>query len=71
MTNVPENIRAAWKEVYVLFDTHYMMDNTEDAWNEFWKQAKGIMAKHQDMKRIMDMLVTVSDMISDRMINGG
>ena len=71
MTNVPEDIREAWKEVYVLFDTHYLMDNTEEAWLEFWTKAKEIMVRHKEMKHIMDMLVAVADMISDRMINGG
>ena len=35
-TNVPDNIREMWKDVYVLFDKHFMMDaDNQDDWNAY------------------------------------
>ena len=36
MTNVPDDVRQAWKELYILFDTNYNMDGSEEAWIEYW-----------------------------------
>ena len=66
MTNVPDELRQVWKEIYVLFDTHYQMPNTAEAWNKFWDEAKGIMDRHSDMQ-LLELIVVVSEMISDRM----
>ena len=67
MTNVPPEIRDMWTDLYKLFDINYRMENTEDAWNRFWNQAKEIMNKHGDPPHLMEMISTVSEMISDRM----
>lgn len=67
MTNVPDSIRDMWKDLYVLFDKHYLIPNTEEAWTGFWNEAKAIVDKYKDnTKRIIEFLVVVSAMIEDR-----
>jgi hypothetical protein len=66
MTNVPNELRDVWKEIYVLFDTHYKMENTVSAWDGFWEEAKAIMDRHSDLQ-LLELIVAVSEMISDRM----
>ena len=66
MTNVPNELREVWKEIYILFDTHYQMENTVDAWDGFWQEAKAIMDRHSDMQ-LLELIIAVSEMISDRM----
>ena len=43
MTNVPEKIREAWKDVYVLFDTSYSMDGSDEAWKAYWDKANKLV----------------------------
>lgn len=62
MTNVPQDIRDMWADVYRLFDLHYNMDNTAEAWQKFWKQAEEIQAKY-DNPHLLGMVMVVSDMI--------
>ena len=65
MTNVPDYIREMWKDVYVLFDTHYNMDtDSTDAWQEFWDEAMKINQKYIAMPCVIDLLSTVSEMIA-------
>ena len=66
MTNVPEELREVWKEIYVLFDSHYKMPNTAEAWDGFWAEAEGIMNRHEDM-HLLELLIAVSELIADRM----
>lgn len=64
-TNVPENLREMWKDVYILFDTHFLMDtNDQDAWNAFWAEAMKINEKHIEIPCVIDLLSTVSEMIA-------
>ena len=67
MTNVPEEIRDMWKDVYVFFDSHYLMPNTIVSWSEFWKQAGQIVGKYKENYHVWDFILTVSDIISDKM----
>ena len=62
MTNVPNEIREMWADVYRLFDANYNMLNTEFCWNQFWKQAEEIKKKYNHPK-LVDLIVTVSEMI--------
>lgn len=66
MTNVPDELREVWKEIYVLFDTHYQMPNTAESWDGFWKEAEEIMNKHDDMN-LLELILAVSEMIADKM----
>ena len=66
MTNVPDALREVWKEIYVLFDTHYRMPNTEAAWNEFWEQGKAIMDRHKEL-HLLELVIAVSELIADKM----
>lgn len=58
MTNVPDRIREAWKDIYVLFDTHYSMDcSSPEAWNQYWAKACEIWNKYRedlDLAYILD-----------------
>lgn len=67
MTNVPNDLREMWADVYKLFDRNYLMQNSEASWNEFWKQAMAIKAKYPEQDRLFKLLTIVGDMIGDRM----
>lgn len=66
MTNVPNELRDMWTDVYKLFDVHYLMENTPEAWELFTERAKAVWEKHGRNKRLMSMICTVIDMIDDR-----
>ena len=63
MTNVPENIRQCWKELYILFDTNYNMDGSEEAWIQYWKQAKAIVMKYGDEIPLLQICEAIANMI--------
>ena len=64
MTNVPDNIREAWKDIYILFDTHYGMDGSNpDAWADFSKKAAEIYMRHKDAVDLAGAINAVSDML--------
>lgn len=67
MTNVPQRIRDLWTDVYVLFDRNYLMENTEEAWGSFWKQAEDIGEKYKGCPYLPKMLDVIVEMIEDRM----
>ena len=65
MTNVPDKIRDMWKDVYILFDSHFLMDTSDqNVWNAFWAEATKINEKYLDIPCVIDLLTTVSEMIS-------
>ena len=63
MTNVPEKIREAWKDVYVLFDTSYSMDGSDEAWKQYWDKANKLVAKYGDEVPLLELLEQVAHMI--------
>lgn len=64
MTNVPDRIREFWKEIYILFDKHFLIDvNNQDSWIAFWADANVIIQKYGEIPSI-DLLSAVSEMIS-------
>lgn len=67
-TNVPDAIRAIWTDLYKLFDTHYLMSNTEADWMLFWKEAEQVWLKYGKSDRVMDGINLVSEMIRDKFI---
>lgn len=63
MTNVPEPIRQAWKELYILFDTNYSMDGSQQAWEHYWEQANKLIQKYGDDVPLLEMTVSIAHMI--------
>ena len=65
MTTVPDNVREFWKQVYVLFDTHFRMDiHDADNWNKFWADAEKIYHLHEnDIPKCELLLHSVAEMI--------
>ena len=68
MTNVPNNIREMWKDIYCLFDVNYNMQNTPEAWKSFWDQAAKIQEKY-DEPHLLGLIVIVSDMIEGHIVD--
>ena len=68
MTNVPQNLRDLWKDIYVLFDKNYLMKNDKKSWDSFWKQATEIGNKYDGCPYLFKMFDLVSFMIEQRMI---
>ena len=67
MTNVPQRIRDLWTDVYVLFDRNYLMPNTAEAWDSFWKQTAEISLKYEGCPYLVKMFDVVCTIIEDRM----
>lgn len=67
MTNVPDRIRKTWKDLYKLFDIHYRMKNTEADWAAFWRDATVIYEESGQNERVMEALILIADVFSDRM----
>ena len=66
MTNVPDNIREMWKEMYILFDTHFLMDvNDQENWKDYWGKAVEMIKKY-DIPNMIDMLQAMADIIVER-----
>lgn len=66
MTNVPNDLRDMWTDLYKLFDVHYLMENTVEEWGKFLKHAQEVWEKHNRNERLMSMINIVIDMIGDR-----
>ena len=67
MTNAPSDLREMWTDVYKLFDIHYKMQNTTEAWTEYWNHCSDLYEKHKKyQKRLIEMLNAVSGLIKDR-----
>ena len=65
MTNVPDNIREYWKDVYILFDKHFLMDvSKQESWEAFWADGCEIVRKYDGMPSVIDHLSVVAEMIS-------
>ena len=63
MTNVPNEIREMWADVYKLFDLNYNLPNTAEAWSRFWEQAEQIRQKYPENPHLGAMIIVVSEMI--------
>lgn len=64
MTNVPDDVRAMWKDVYVLFDKHYLMDvSKQESWEKFWDEARQIYEKYPQIESLIDLLSCVSELL--------
>lgn len=65
MTNVPDRIREFWKDIYILFDRHYLMDvSQEQSWINFWDDGNKIIQKYDELPCVIDLLSVVSELIS-------
>lgn len=63
MTNVPDNVRAAWKDLYILFDTNYGMDGSDKAWEKYWGQATQLIKKYGDEIPVLEMTESIARML--------
>lgn len=63
MTNVPQEIRDAWADVYRLFDVSYNMDGSEEAWKTFWERANELIRKYDDDIPLLELLESIAHMI--------
>lgn len=70
MTNVPNELRDMWADVYRLFDIHYLMEDTEPAWAGFLDKARELWERYNRNHRLMCMINVVIDMIDDRIKAG-
>jgi len=67
MTNVPDDLRQMWKDVYVLFDSNYLLENTEEAWKAYWDKAAKIYGEYASKyPQILDMINIATEIIEAR-----
>lgn len=67
MTNVPQDVRNMWTDLYKLFDRHYCMDGSDEAWIAFHTEAKELWEKYDSNSRFIYGVIFVSDWIADRL----
>lgn len=67
MTNCPEPTRKIWTDLYKLFDIHYKMPNTDEAWKSYWDDGRKIYEQSHENPRVMDALTIISEVFADRM----
>ena len=63
MTNVPNELRDIWTDAYKLFDVHYKMENTTDAWATLLNHCKEVWEKHGQSEQMMILIHAIVDMI--------
>ena len=63
MTNVPQNIRNACTDVYVLFDKSYLMDGSVQAWKEYWDKANELIQKYGEEVPLLELLEDIAHML--------
>jgi len=68
MTNVPDNLREMWADLYRLFDLNYNIKNDAESWKKFWEQVEQLNDKHKN-RHFMALAIIVSDMIEDHILN--
>lgn len=70
-TNVPQEIRTIWTDLYKLFDIFYKMPNTEADWLRYWDAGKKIWEQAGKNDHVMEALTVMADVIGDRMKGEG
>ena len=60
MTNVPDKIRDAWKDLYILFDTNFNMDGSDKAWEKYWSHATQLIKKYGDEIPLLEMTEAIA-----------
>ena len=63
-TNVPENLRNLWADIYRLYDINYTMKNTGEDWKKFWDHASEINTRYNCLEA-GHLITTVSEMLED------
>lgn len=64
MTNVPDELRQVWKEIYIVFDKNYLMDTSkQESWNKYWDDATEVLKNHPEVPCLIDLFGTMSEMI--------
>lgn len=66
MTNVPNNIREIWADVYRLYDVNYDMPKSPTAWQDYWQQVEAITKKHGSSWELTKMIVLVTELLEER-----
>lgn len=67
MTNVPNDLREMWADIYRLFDINYKMPNTDKAWQTLCEQSVALYIKYKKYQRhVADLATVVSNIINDR-----
>ena len=63
-TNVPDEVRAIWTDVYKLFDQHFKMDTgSPEAWDSFWNDVSALWKKHGKKDAVASLLNSVADLL--------
>jgi hypothetical protein len=64
MTNVPDDIRTLWTDLYKLFDVHFKMDvHSITDWNVYWADAQKIWEKSGRDKAVLSLVTDTADLI--------
>ena len=70
MTNVPNNMREMWTDLYILYDSHYNMKNTEEDWNNFWTEATKLYLKYNGNLMLVKFVDAIAEEYGTRMKRG-
>lgn len=67
MTNVPNEIREMWADVYRLYDVNYTMPHSPVAWQEYWKQVEALTKKHGNSWEFTKMIILVTELLEEHL----
>lgn len=63
-TNVPDDLRSVWTDLYVLFDNHFLMDlDSQEAWEKYWTDVQALIEKWHYMPCLIDFVSTIAEFI--------
>lgn len=64
MTNVPDDVREIWTDLYKLFDLHYKMDiHSAEDWTKYWNQGSLIWEKSNRNRFVLALINDTADFI--------
>lgn len=67
MTNVPDNIRSIWTDLYKFYDIHYLMNDTADDWTVFWDDAEKIYHRYDGYPLLVKIITAIAEEFETRL----
>ena len=70
MTNVPDENRELWTDLYKFYDIHYLMGNTAEDWSTFWDDAEQIYKRHDGKPLLIKFITAIAEDFESRLKKG-
>ena len=64
MTNVPDDVREIWTDLYKLFDLNFNMNvSSAEDWTKYWNQGSAIWEKSNRNRFVLALINDTADYI--------